>query len=129
MKSKRLNVQEQNNKTKSRILSEAKYWRKNGIPQGLEYFLREKNIDSNTSIFLEYEQDYEGISTDEGIIVTTENKFIRFSMDLNSDKTELIFLDRWEDITQRYEISAHKRGSGKTYGFLTLEVLQELNQV
>ncbi|WP_375562032.1 hypothetical protein ACE193_05650 [Bernardetia sp. OM2101] len=93
MSIKRLNVQEQNAITKDNILSEAKYWRENGIPLALHKILLEKEINPKTTLFLDYEQDFHGMNTDEGIIVTAEKKFISFSMDLNKDKTELMFLE------------------------------------
>ena len=77
---------------------------------------------------IEYDQDYPGRSTDNGIILTKEGKFIEFDMDLNKERTELIELYIWKDITQRYEINAKKKGIGKTYGYLAMEVLKELNQ-
>ncbi len=126
---RRLNVEEQNTLIKYRIFSEAKYWRENGVSLGFQKILIEREINSKFAIFLDYNQGFSGISTDEGIIITAEKKFIRFAMDLNSDGSELIFLDKWEDITEQYEISEYKKGIRKTYGFLALEVLEELNRV
>ena len=52
-----LNVQEQIDIRKDNILSEAKYWREHGIPKILEQLFKEKGIDINKSIVLEYKQD------------------------------------------------------------------------
>ena len=77
---------------------------------------------------LEYEQDFPGTSTDEGLILTGEGKFYEFDADLNNDKAELIELYSIVDVSGRFEIEEHKKGIGKTYGFLAMEVLNELNK-
>jgi hypothetical protein len=127
-KLKRQNVQEQLAKKKASILNEARYWREHGIPKPLEAFLNGKGIEISKSIMLDYEQDYPGISTDEGIVLTAEGIFYEFSVDLNPDRTELLEIDSFIDISDRFDIDGQKKGVGKTYGFLALEVLQELNQ-
>jgi len=87
MSIKRINVQKQNILTKNKILSEAKYWRENGIPLVIYKILIEKEIYPKTSIFLDYEQDISsGANTDAGIIITVKKKFIKFEMDLNSNR-------------------------------------------
>jgi hypothetical protein len=60
-----LNVQEQNALDKHRICREALYWRKNGIPIALNNALKEKGINTELSIYLRYEQNFPGVSTDE----------------------------------------------------------------
>jgi len=127
-KQRQLNVQEQNALAKHRIYSEASSWRINGIPVGLESALMIKGVDTAKSIFLQYEQDFPGVSTDEGTVLTPEGRFYEFEMDLNTKRTEVIEFYFWEDITPKVEINEHKPGTGSTWGFLALEVLSELNQ-
>ena len=124
---RRLNVQEQILVKKYKIYSEAKYWRIHGIPKPLEQVLREKGINIDKSIILNYEQDFLGISTDEGIVLTTDGIFYEFDADLNTDRTKLIELYSFTDVSEKFEIDEHKKGIGKTYGFLAIEVLKELN--
>jgi hypothetical protein len=124
---KRLNVQEQILVKKDKIQSEAKYWRIHGIPKPLEQVLRQKGIDIEKSIFLNYEQGYPGISTDVGIVLTYDGIFFEFDTDLNTDRTELIELYSFTDVSDRFEIDGNKKGIGKTYGFLAIEVLKELD--
>ncbi len=124
---KRLNVQEQNILTRNSIYNIAFYWRKNNIPLPLIQIFEENNIDRNTSIFIEYEQDYPGTSADWGKVLTSGGKFFEFDMDLNSERSELIQLNVFTDITDQYDISDHKKGIGKSFGFIALEVLNELN--
>lgn len=129
LKNKRqLNVQEQNALDKHRIYLEANYWRNNGIPTGLKIALEEKGIDTDNSIYLQYEQDFPGVSTDEGTVLTSEGRFYEFEMDLNVKRTEVVEFYLWEDITSKVEINEHKPGTGSTWGFLALEVVSELNQ-
>ena len=127
-KQRRLNVQEQIAVKKDSVLKEAKYWRDNGVPEPLMKVITEYGIEIEKSLILEYEQDYPGISTDEGMIVTEEAKFYEFIADLNSDRTELIELYSFVDVSDRFEIEQHKKGIGKTYGFIAMEVLKELNK-
>ncbi len=125
---RRLDVQEQITVKKDSILNEAKYWRDNGIPQPLEKIFKENGIEVEKSIILEYEQDFPGISTDEGIVLTQDGKFYGFDADLNEDRTELIELYSFIEVSDRFEVNEHKKGIGKTYGFLATEVLKELNK-
>ncbi len=124
---RRLNVQEQILVEKNKIRSESKYWRTRGIPKPLEQVLKERGIDIDKSIILNYEQDFPGISTDKGTILTSDEIFYEFEADLNADRTELIELYSFTDVSKRFEIKEHKQGIGKTYGFLAIEVLKELN--
>ncbi len=127
-KQRRLNVQEQIAVKKDSVLKEAKYWRDNGVPEPLMKVITEYGIEIEKSLILEYEQDYPGLSTDEGMILTEEAKFYEFIADLNSDRTELIELYSFVDVSDRFEIEQHKKGIGKTYGFIAMEVLKELNK-
>jgi len=129
LKNKRqLNVQEQNALDKYRIYREASYWRNSSIPVGLKSALEEKGIDTEKSIYLQYEQDFPGVNTDEGTVLTPEGRFYEFEMDLNTTRTEVVEFYLWEEITSRVEINEHKPGTGSTWGFLALEVISELNQ-
>lgn len=123
-----LNVQEQNALMKHRILQEALYWRENGISVGLHGALEDKGINTEQCIYLNYEQDFPGVSTDEGIVLTPNGEFYEFEMDLNSTRAELVEFYSWENITSKIEINKHKAGTGSTWGFLALQVLAELNQ-
>ncbi|WP_420460863.1 hypothetical protein [Neolewinella sp.] len=125
---RRLNVQEQIAVKKDSILKEAKHWRDNGVPIPLEKIFKENKIEIAKAIVLKYEQDFPGISTDEGIVLTQNGKFYEFDVDLNKDRTELIELYSFVDVSNRFEVSEHKKGIGKTYGFLALEVLNELSE-
>ncbi|OJJ18320.1 hypothetical protein BKI52_26235 [marine bacterium AO1-C] len=129
IKKRQFNVQEQSLSKKQNINNFAQYWRQHELPAPLMQLFASKNIDMNTSILIEYDQDFPGGHTDEGIILTEGGKFYEFWADLDPDRTQLITLELWEEVTKRYEINEHKKGIGKTFGFLALEVLKELNTV
>ena len=125
---RRLNVQEQIAIRKDSILKEAKYWRDNVVPEPLKKVFTKNGIEIEKSIMLEYQQDFPGISTDEGIVLTQDGKFYEFDADLNADRTELIELYSFIDVSDKFEVNDHKKGIGKTYGFIAMEVLNELNK-
>ncbi len=124
---RRLNVQEQTIVKKDSILQEAKFWRDNEVPEPLKNVFIKNGIEIEKSIILEYKQDFPGISTDEGIILSEEGKFYEFDMDLNLDRTALIELYSFIDVSDRFMVEEHQKGIGKTYGFIAMEVLRELN--
>lgn len=126
-KKRQKNVQEQNTIRKHSIYKEAIYWKTNIVPTVLINLLIEKGINTDLCIFLDYEQDFPGISTDEGIVLTVDGKFFKFEMDLNSDRTKLVEFYLWKDITADTEIIKSKKGTGATWGWLALEVLNEIN--
>jgi hypothetical protein len=89
---RRHNVQEQNILTRNSIFIEAKYWREKGFPAALLRILEEKRINHKTCILIEYEQDYPGCSTDQGIVLTADGDFFEFDADFNESRTEVIEL-------------------------------------
>mgnify|MGYP000622153222 CR=1 FL=1 len=124
---RQLNVQEQNYVTEYRILSEASYWRKNGLPKGLSTLIKIKGIDEEKCIVIDYMQDYPGCSTDEGIIVTEEGRFFEFEMDLSKNKEQIEELYIWNDVTESIHICKSDKGTGSSRGYLILKVLKILN--
>lgn len=127
-KKRRHNVQEQLALKKEVILNEAQYWRKNGIPSPLKSLIEQKGIDMDNAIILYYSQDFPGINTDVGLILTSDLHFYKFEVDLTPDRTQLISCDVFENVSHKYEVCAHKKGIGKTYGYLAIEVLKQLNE-
>lgn len=125
---RQLSVQEQNALTKYAIFREASFWRAAGIPLGLHTALSSRGIDTERSIYLCYEQDFPGINTNEGIVLTPDRKFYRFDMDLNPERSELVQLYGLQDITWCTEINPNRPGTGASWGYLALEVLVELNR-
>lgn len=125
-KKRQKNVQEQNAIKKYRIYEESHYWKIN-VPTVLIDLLKTNGINTDLCIFINYEQDFPGISTDEGIVLTVDGKFFKFEIDFNPDRTKLVEFYLWKDITADTEIIISKKGTGATWGWLALEVLNEIN--
>jgi len=127
-KKRQLNVQEQNALLKHSIQQEAFYWRQKGIPEGLKKHLSDKGINFNECILLDYEQDFPGCSTDFGMVLTNKKQFFEFDLDLSSDRQKILKLYEWKDVTDKVEVNGHKPGTGASWGYLAIEILDELNQ-
>jgi hypothetical protein len=61
-----------------------------------------------------------------GIVVSRSDRFFQFVVELSQDESEVLNLEEWIDITNETEISNHKRGIGRTFGALALEVRNEI---
>ena len=77
-------------------------------------------------IFIHYVQDELGDSTDEGMFVDISGRIYEFDVDLSANRTTLLAAYVFRDITQQCEINPRKRGSGATWAYLALQVLQDL---
>ncbi|WP_020531063.1 hypothetical protein [Flexithrix dorotheae] len=134
-----LNVQEQIFLRKIRIKTTAEYWRKKGVPKCFSDFLAQKGINTEKMMVFAYNEDddyqfsyndfneNESRYSDYGTILTEDKIFFDFEVEFNRDRTLLVKLNYLNDVTSNYEISQHKKGIGKTDGFLALEVLDEIN--
>ena len=124
---RRLNVQEQNILTKANLYSLALCWRASAFPTPILQLFEKNSIDINTSIVLKYNQNFPGLSSEVGTLLTINKQFFSFEVDLTNDKKELLELVSFQEVTHRFEINSQKKGIGKTYGFIAIEVLNELN--
>lgn len=62
----------------------------------------------------------------EGCWLTTQSQFFSFEVMVPRRDEEQISVERWEDVTARTAISGHLPGRGKSFGYLALEVLEEM---
>ncbi len=122
------NVQEQNAVTEYRIRRAAEYWRSGGLPRGLSDYLSLKGIDIDRAILVDYEQDFPGANTDEGIVLTEEGEFYEFEIDLDASRGKLVTESAWVNITDRVDVNRSEPGSGASWGFLCMKVLREMNR-
>ncbi len=121
-------VQKQIFKRKSQFFNEARYWRNKGLPIALQQLLTNENIDFKKVIVFDYEQNYPGCSTDFGKLVTENGVFYSFDADFNADRTKIIEVYEFNDITNQFKINGREKGIGKTDGFLIMEILVALNE-
>ena len=105
----------------------AKYYRDHGIPKALDEFLAQRGVTASQSIFLDLEEDYPGCSSIEGTILTKDQRFIAFEMDLTPDRSRITSLHRWVDVTSSYKICESEKGIGHTDGFIAIQTLIKLN--
>ena len=121
------NVQEQTYLRKHSIKNTAVSFLAGKIPAGIKKMLSQKGFNSNNCALVSLSAYPECCAhTFSGIIVTLSHQFIEFEVELNHNETEVAFVEKWMDITSQTEISDHKRGIGKTFGALAIEVLNEV---
>lgn len=124
------NVQVQNSVTRERIRKEA-LWHRSHVtyPDSIRRFFEGSGIHPEKDILVDYDEPVPNLEEQEnyeGVWVTIERQFISFEIKLGTT-LEIESVVRWQDVTELLDISAHKRGTGKTYWWLCLEVLGELN--
>lgn len=61
-----------------------------------------------------------------GRLLTQTEHFIAFEIDTDITHRELQAVDRWEDISAQQDYSVSKKGIGKGYGAIALEVRRQL---
>ncbi len=123
------NVQKQNSVTRERIRKEALYHRSQvTYPVSIRRFFEGSGIHPEKDILVDYGEPVPYLEENYvGVWVTTERRFISFEIKLGMCTLEIVSVVRWQDVTELLDISAHKRGTCKTYWWLCLEVLAELN--
>ena len=123
------NVQVQNTVMRERIRKEALYHRSHvTYPESIRRFFEGSGIHPEKDILVDYgEPDPYLEDNYVGVWITGQHRFISFEIKLGVSTLEIVSVVRWQDVTELLDISAHKRGTGKTYWWLCLEVLAELN--
>jgi hypothetical protein len=61
-----------------------------------------------------------------GRFLTASGQFIDYEIELNDDQSALEHIDFFGDVTDQVEVLEHKRGIGKTAGWIARELLEEL---
>ena len=129
-KAKQKNVQEQNSLEKDRIKTCAIGFRENSnLPEVLIKCFENQGIDVKQAILLWHDRMPFGGLTDayRGEWLTPERRFYKYEIYLDPKDKYVEEIELWEDITEQVEICEHKPGTGKTPGWLSIEVLDELN--
>lgn len=129
-KKRQKNVQEQNAMDKHQIMECARDFRNNKcLPNALIDYFEEQGVDTNLSVLLWHDRMPCGGMTVpyRGEWLTPDFKFYSYEIFLDKSDSFVSDVDEWKDITEQVEINEHKPGTGKTYGFMCIEVLNEIN--
>lgn len=120
------NVQQQNSQVENRIRSEAMHWRKHEIPAALREAGEQKGVDWLASIVVDLDIDFPGMPQLFGLLVTGDERFIRFAIDTDDTYQIVESIDEWLDVTDQQNLSLHNPGVGAGFGALAIKVLREL---
>ena len=126
---RRKNVQEQNAVTKHFMHERALDFRNSPSKYIWLYkFLIEKGFDIQNGLLLSLNTCIEEGPTLEcdAIWATYENRFYNISVVLKYGTQDIIEIEEFGDISDNIEFNAHKKGTGKSFGILALELLNEL---
>lgn len=126
LKKRQLNVQEQNAVTAYKIAQTASAWRNRSIPACLAEYAESQGVAWSETIVLKLEIDFPGMPRLFGLLLTQTEHFIAFEIDTDITHRELQSVDRWEDVSAQQDYSVSKKGIGKGYGAIALEVRRQL---
>ena len=127
MRHRQLNVQQQNLIAEQGIRREAEYWRTHAIPEPLRVYAASHGVQWDRSIIIFLEIDFPGMPQLFGLLLTQDEKFIRFEISTDEKHTSMESVDRWDDVNQEQNLGQHNRGTGFGKGALALKVLRDLN--
>jgi hypothetical protein len=123
----RRNVREQNAASKSRIRALAASFKDNAFhfPWLMELLhAQSMPVDRGILVALAHAPEQRGEEYS-GTWLTRDARFFEFSVLVPRANAELEIED-WQDVTAETIVSEHLPGTGKSFGFLALEVLRQL---
>jgi hypothetical protein len=122
----RLGIQEQNQQAMDRMRAIASRFKRDS--PGLQWLIGilESNSESpQQGVLVSLKQTLDkGDNICEGVWLSASRRFLEFSARLPQDggPPEVEF---WNDVTEDIIVNAHQPGTGKSFGFLALELLDE----
>ena len=121
----RHSVQHQNREAREKILAVAREFRRDPDQfPGVIHTLHAHSLDPREGILAEC--DYcpdQGGHVLYGCWLTRGREFFRFSVLNPYDRAEPPVVEEWQEVTQDIVINAHVPGTGKSFGWLALDVL------
>lgn len=102
------------------------YWRKHEIPAALRELGEQKGVNWQASIVVDLEIDFPGMPQLFGLLVTGDERFIRFAIDTDDTHQNVESIDEWIDVTHQQNLSLHNPGIGSGFGALAIKILREL---
>jgi len=127
----RLDVQQQNSATRDQIARAAQTFR-NDMLSSYPWLLNEllsRSLDPLTGILAKLERipEQEG-ELFEGYWLSEDKRFFRFEVMVSRSQAVTANVELWQDASESVLVSAHQPGTGKSFGWLALDVLRELNE-
>ena len=119
-------VQDQNAISKHQILTAVQWWANgNKLPKLIESMAEKEGISRRSAILVEAtsgpvccEHSYSGC------FLSNNREFWSYNLDLNADETEIEHLKHWGKVD--IEVNQYQKGTGKSFGFLCIEILNEI---
>ena len=127
---KQKSVQAQNSELKRCIKTCALEFRENlDFPRALLDCFEALGIDFSRDILTEHDRMPDGGPTEayRGTWLTHNFQFIGYEIYLDIKNEYLVEIDVWKNLTDQIEINPRKAGIGKSCGWISIEVLEELN--
>ncbi|CAI8913184.1 hypothetical protein [Pseudomonas donghuensis] len=126
LKKRQLNVQEQNAVCAHRLMTIARAWRATGVPVALAQFGQRQGIDWSATIVLDLQVDFPGMPSLSGMLLTQAERFIAFEIETDRAHKQIESVEEWEDVSAFQDFSTAKRGTGKGFAAIALQVRHEL---
>ncbi|WMW80203.1 hypothetical protein RF679_16340 [Undibacterium cyanobacteriorum] len=127
---RQLNVQQQNEIEFQKMLETAQYYRANRVPLAVENFLKEKHISSQEAVFIDVASDGWSMGFEFGFggsLVTRDERFYDFELETDLNKSVVLMVHQFDDVTSAQNLSEKVKGRGKSRAMLALQVLRVLN--
>jgi hypothetical protein len=102
----------------------AEYWRVQPLPEALLLAAQQRGVDLSKAIVVDLDVDYPGMPSLFGVLLTHEERFIKFVID---DEQSGPRVYEWRDITDSQNLCEHNRGIGVGAGALAIQILHALN--
>ncbi len=121
------NVQEQNALLKNKIENLVVSYAEN--PNDYDWLisiLHEHKLDPSDGVLVELACcfDQGPVENCDGLWLTSNKRFFSFEVELQYKTNKLQVLESWVEVTDIVEVNKHGHGTGKTFGYLAIEVLE-----
>src|SRR5690349_14743699 len=120
----RRNVQEQNLETREQIVRVAREFRRDPSQfPGVIHTLRAHSLDPRKGILVEC-KDFldQGGHVYAGCWLTGDREFFRFAVLIPFNRADPPVVEEWREVTAEIVVNAHVPGTGKSFGWLALDV-------
>jgi len=125
--SKQRDVEQQNAEAKAKILRAMEAFdSRSGLKSWLRPALENEGVLTGAGILVALsELPDQGGDLFQGIWLTAERQFWSFAILVSRESNPVVEIERLENVTTSTIISAHVPGTGRSFGHLAIEVLEE----